>query len=186
MHEISLNQVIKDYLTGKEIELTTYEDLRQSLAKILVEEKGYPKERISPKVKLSLTLPDCTYEVVLDFVVFDAAEKPLLLLAFCAGEVASFIRQYVAVARLFSPSIPLVLVTDTKEAYLVQSSDKKVLSKGYFALPTYTELEKLAKEAPRPNLTDKQRQKEACIAHAYFALSDSCCSQACNLKDRLE
>lgn len=186
MHEVSLNQVIKDYLTGKDIELTTYEDLRQSLAKMLVEEKGYPKERIFPKVKLSLALPDCAYDVVLDFVVFDAAKKPLLLLAFCAGEVASFIRQYVAAARLFTPPIPLILVTDTKEAYLVQSSDKKVLSKGYFALPTYTELEKLAREAPLPKLTDKQKQKETCIAHAYFALSDSCCSKVCNLKDRAE
>ncbi|KUJ96547.1 MAG: hypothetical protein PWR24_653 [Desulfonauticus sp.] len=186
MHEISLNQVITDYLTGKEIELTTYEDLRQSLAKILVEEKGYPKKQIKPKVKLKIQLKDCSYDIVLDFVVFNEENQPMLLLAFCAGEVASFVRQYVAAARLFTPPIPLVLVTDTKEAYLVQAKDKKVLEKGYFAIPTYEELKVLVQKAPLPNLEAVQREKESCVAHAYFALSDSCCSRACQLKDKSE
>ena len=41
MHEVSLGGVIADYLTGEQLERTTYEDLRQALAKFLVEERGF-------------------------------------------------------------------------------------------------------------------------------------------------
>ena len=40
MHEVSLGQSIQDYLTGENLDMTTYEDLRQGLARLLVEEKG--------------------------------------------------------------------------------------------------------------------------------------------------
>ena len=50
MHEESLGNVIRDYLTGEELVETSYEEFRQALARLLVEEKGYPKARLSPKV----------------------------------------------------------------------------------------------------------------------------------------
>ena len=34
MHEVSLNRVITDYISGQEIMDTTYEDLRQALARM--------------------------------------------------------------------------------------------------------------------------------------------------------
>ena len=34
MHEVSLNQLITDYVSGREIMDTTYEDLRQALARM--------------------------------------------------------------------------------------------------------------------------------------------------------
>ena len=50
MHEESLGNVIRDYLTGEELVETSYEEFRQALARMLVEEKGYPKDRLTPKV----------------------------------------------------------------------------------------------------------------------------------------
>ncbi|WP_456325637.1 type I restriction enzyme HsdR N-terminal domain-containing protein [Desulfonauticus submarinus] len=176
MHEVSVNQTIKDYLTGKEIELTTFEDIRQALAKMLVEEKGYPKKYIVPKEQIELILEDEIFPITLDFVVYDEQKNPLLLLAFCFGEIASFVRQYIAVARLHVPFIPLILLTDTKDAYLIQSGDKKVLQRGYFGIPTYQELKELAKKAPSFSLDEKKKKAETCLAHAYFALSGPCCS----------
>ncbi|MDQ7031968.1 MAG: type I restriction enzyme HsdR N-terminal domain-containing protein [Desulfonauticus sp.] len=177
MHETSLNQTIQDYLTGKEIELTSFEDIRQALAKMLVEEKGYPRENIKAKQKLSLSLEnDKSFEILIDFIIYDPQKKPLMLLAFCPGEVASFVRQYIAVARLYDPFIPLVLVTDTKEAYLIQSADKKILQKGYYAIPTYSELADLAQKAPSFKLDAKKQKAETCLAHAYFALTAGCCN----------
>ena len=102
MHEVSLQQTINDYITSEEIELSTYEDIRQALARILVEEKGYPKENIFPKVELDLDINQKPFTVSLDFIIKDQG-KPVLLLAFCAGEVSSYVRQYIAAARLFDP-----------------------------------------------------------------------------------
>lgn len=53
MHETSLGSVLRDYLTGESIDETTYEEFRQALARLLVEEKGYPRERLRPKVPLN-------------------------------------------------------------------------------------------------------------------------------------
>lgn len=50
MHETSLGETLRDYLTGESIEATTYEDLRQALARLLVEGLGYPAERVVPRL----------------------------------------------------------------------------------------------------------------------------------------
>jgi hypothetical protein len=179
MHEVSLQQTINDYLTGEEIELTTYEDIRQALAKILVQEKGYPRENIFPKVELKLDIAEPgkkTFTITLDFIVKDQ-EKPVMLLAFCAGEVSSYVRQYISVARLFEPPIPLVLVTDTNDARLVRTSDKKVLAQGFHSIPTWSELRKLCSNLPEiPPLAQEKKQKETRLAYAFFSLTEGNCS----------
>ncbi len=58
MHEVSLGQSIRDYLTGEQVDATTYEDLRQALARLLVEERGYPATALCPRVEVRFALPD--------------------------------------------------------------------------------------------------------------------------------
>jgi hypothetical protein len=180
MHEVSLQQTINDYITGEEIELSTYEDIRQALAKILVEEKGYPKENIFPKVELNLDINQKPFTVSLDFIIKDQG-KPVLLLAFCAGEVSSYVRQYISAARLFDPPIPLVVVTDSKDARLVRTSDKKIVAQGFNSIPRWNELRQLLSEIPEPTLTPEKKQKEARLAYAFFSLTDGCCT-SCSSK----
>jgi len=174
MHETSLGQTITDYLTGQQIENTTFEDIRQTLAQIMVEEKGYPKDKIQPKKTISIPTTDGNLTITLDFVIYDDQNNPILLLTFVPGEVVSFIRQYIAAARLHQPVIPLVVITDTQNACLVQTADKKIIERGYFALPNYKELKQLAANAPVCKLNDKIKKAEICIANAYFSLSGPC------------
>jgi len=174
VHEISLGQTITDYLTGQEIENTTFEDIRQALAKMMVEEKHYPRDKIKAKKILTIPTPEGSLSISLDFVIFDEQDNPLLLLAFVPGEVISFVRQYIAAARLHQPVIPLVVVTDTQNACLVQTGDKKILERGYFALPGYETLKKLAQKAPLFKLNPKNQKAETCIANAYFSLNGPC------------
>jgi len=178
MHEVSLEQTIYDYITGKKIDLTTYEDIRQALAKILVEEKGYPKENIFPKVELNLDIAQKSYTITLDFIIKDQG-KPVLLLAFCPGEVSSYVRQYISAARLFDPPIPLIIVTDSKDARLVRSYDKKIIEQGFNSIPSWNELRALSSNVPEPELTPEKKLKEARLAYAYFSLTDGCCSSRC-------
>ncbi len=179
MHEVSLNQVITDYLTGDSIELTTYEDIRQSLARFLVEEKKYPLENIRSKYPLELDLGKERYIIHVDFVIYHQ-EKPVLILAFCPGAVSTFITQYLCLARIFPGSpVPYVIVTDSKDASLMKVRTKKEICRGYNCFPMWDELVKMAEEAGSFTITGERLEKDKRVAYAMFALSDACCSSDC-------
>ncbi|WP_291323731.1 type I restriction enzyme HsdR N-terminal domain-containing protein [Desulfonatronospira sp.] len=179
MHEVSFDQIIKDYLTGEDLQMTTYEDIRQSLARILVEEKGYPHDNIIPRYELELDLTDRKYTIKIDFVViFD--NRPVLILGFCPGAVSTFITQYVSAGRLI-PEGPasFAVITDSKDASLVRISDKKELCRGFHCIPTWDYLQTLYHECEHAIFSPERLEKEKRVAHAMFALSDGYCSDKC-------
>ena len=57
MHEVSLGATLRDYLTGQDVDHTTYEDLRQALARLLVEELGHPLGLVEPRVRVRFDVP---------------------------------------------------------------------------------------------------------------------------------
>jgi len=183
MHEVRFDQVIQDYLTGENLQMTTYEDIRQALARILVEEKGYPLNNIKPRYKLSLGLDDVDYSIKLDFLV-TIDEHPVLILGFCPGAVSTYITQYVSVARIFPGGpVPFVLVTDSKDASLVRVKDKKEICRGYHCIPNWQQLHNMYNECPDCSFTPERLEKEKRVAHAMFALSDGYCSSICTISN---
>lgn len=179
MHEVSLNQVITDYLSGHEIDLTTYEDIRQAIAKLLVEEKHYPPENIKSKYELELDLDGNKYTIIIDFVVYYEG-RPILILSFCPGAVSTFITQNLCLARIFpGHAVPFVIVTDSKDAALMNVAQKKELCRGYHCIPYWDDLINLAKDAKPITISDERKDKDKRVAYAMFALSDSCCSTQC-------
>lgn len=181
MHEVSFGNTIRDYLTGEEIEETTYEEFRQALAKLLVEERGFPKEQLTAKVPLAYSIDGKEYSRALDLVASDEQGRPILVVIFCSGKVGTFERE-TAVAGRLAPNgpAPLALATDTKDASLMASQNGEVLAKGMAAIPYWDDLLKLAEtHAPRP-LTAEDRAKLTRIFHAYCGfLVDSCCNAPC-------
>ncbi len=181
MHEVSFNQVIQDYLTGDNIQMTTYEDIRQSLARVLVEEKKYPVENIIPRYVLPLGLDDVDYSVIVDFVV-TIEGQPAMVMGFCPGAVSTFITQYICVARFFPGGpVPFVLVTDSRDVSLLRVSDKKEFCRGYHCIPSWEQLQEMYKQFPGCSFTPDRLEKEKRVAYAMFALSDSCCTSRCNI-----
>lgn len=180
MHETSLNQVITDYITGSEIQATTYEDLRQSIARILVEDKKYPADQIKTKVPLRFDVQGEVVEYAMDFLVH-VQGNPALLVAFCPGAVASYLRQYVAAARIISDPPPaLVYVTDTNEGILMRTVDGHRLGEGFSSLPDYKTLQDMLQTHFCPPLDEKKKAQARNVVHAFFALSSGCCSDACS------
>ncbi|MFP4167292.1 MAG: type I restriction enzyme HsdR N-terminal domain-containing protein [Desulfonatronovibrionaceae bacterium] len=180
MHETSLNQVITDYVTGEDIQATTYEDLRQSIARLLIQDKGYPREAVQTKVPLVFEVQGTKVEYSIDFLIY-AGQNPALLVAFCPGAVASYLRQYVAAARIVSDPPPaLVFVTDTKEGVLMRVSDGKRLGDGFQALPDHSSLQEMVDNHPAPKVDPKTRQKARNLVHAFFSLSGECSSYTCS------
>lgn len=180
MHEVSLNRVITDYLTGREIMDTTYEDLRQALAKMLVEDRKYPRESIIPKYELRFDVAGEEHNVNIDLAVFGPEGEPLLALFFCPGEVGTFVRESVAAARIHaSGPFPLVGVTDSMEMQLVETRTGQILAEGFHAVPLWMDLPALAGLHPCPPLSEERLVMERRILLAYDGLGGPCCGGEC-------
>jgi hypothetical protein len=186
MHEVSLGQTIHDYLTGKNVEVTTYEDLRQGLARMLVEEKGYPKDKLKPKVPITFTIDGKPFERRIDLVAYagsDPANKmltPLMALVFCSGTPETYTREAVYAGRLLPDGpAPLVVVTDTKDARLLRTADGKELACGFQGIPEWEELLVLAAEHPAPVLDPERILKEQRIFYMYSGFLEACCAKTC-------
>lgn len=182
MHEVSLGGVIRDYLTGQDRERTTYEDLRQALARFLVEERGYPFERLVPRYAVSYSVRDGVFAREADIALLGENDIPRLLLVFCPGQIRSYAREVTALCRLTLPvPCPLAVVTDMREAELFASADGAVLAAGLRSLPGPADLARLAAEHPAVCLTPEQRDRESRILHAYTGLLKTCCGESCSV-----
>jgi hypothetical protein len=184
MHEVSLGYTIADYLSGASIEATTYEDLRQAIARMLVERKGYPADRLRSKVRVTFPVGGDRYTHIVDLVAYDDMDRPLVLILFCAGEVETYVREAIAAARLMEEGAPpLAVVTDTRSAILVSVGDKRHLEhRNYQALPDWDRLHELAGEVPTYELNEQRRIVEGRLLYALSELR-SCCGDECETGD---
>jgi len=184
MHEVSLGGALRDYLTGEQVEATTYEDVRQALAKLLVEEKRFPKTALKAKIGIRFPIDGTDFTRMIDLAAYAEGSSPLLLVIFCSGEPGSYRRESLAAARLHPVSpAPLVLVTDTKEAYLYATATGEELGHGMRAVPAWDELLALAAAHPAPAPGPDQIDKERRILYAYSELLEGCgCPHACRPK----
>ncbi len=182
MHEESLNRVIRDYLTGEEVAETSYEEFRQALAKLLVEERDYPKDRLCAKVGVCFPVDGRDYTRMVDLAAFSGDGAPLLAVIFCSGEPGSYIRETLAASRLFPGGpAPLALITDTREALLLRVADGRILARGGMrVIPFHDELAALAASSAAPPLSEAALARERRILFAYSEfLSGGCCAGAC-------
>jgi hypothetical protein len=184
MHEESLGNVIRDYLTGEAIDETSYEEFRQALARLLVEEKGYPKSRLVPKIGVCFPVDGQDYTRMVDLMATGDAGEPLLFVIFCSGEPGSYVREALAAARIYDKGpVPLVLVTDTRDAILLEAATGRELARGMRAVPDWQTM--IGLNAPRPALSEEALARERRILFAYSELlSGGCCQAACRPKAR--
>lgn len=178
MHEVSKGAWVCDYLTGEQIEETTYEDCRQELSRMFVEELGYPRERLRPKVGVTFPIDGKDYCRVVDLVAVDDAGWPLLLVFFTAGQPGTFDREIVAAARLIEGGpAPLAIATDTKDAVLHETATGTLVAQGTdAALPDWERLQELARKHPPREMSDKAMMLEGRILYTYSEyIYGSCC-----------
>lgn len=183
MHETSLGGTLRDYLTGEEIDETTFEEFRQALARFMVEEKGYPKEQLKAKVPLSYCVEGEEYERPIDLVLYDEDGKPVFIVIFCAGEVGSFERETVCAGRLIEGGpVPYALVSDSMDASLMDVRTGDRIERSMNAVPEYGKLLEMVDEAEVRPLTDEQKEKQTRVFHTYCGfIYGTCCSESCSL-----
>lgn len=180
MHEVSLGQTIQDFLTGESLEMTTYEDLRQGLARLLVEEKGYPKDNLTPKVPIQFEIDGKPFVRNVDLVVSSDQNKPALALVFCSGTPETYTREAVYAGRLLpNGPAPLVIVTDTKDARLLRTTDGKELASGFSSIPSWEALQELLVLNQPPALNPDRIAREQRVFYMYSGFLEGCCGKEC-------
>jgi len=166
----------EDYLTGEVIVDTDDERCRQELAKFLVEKKGYAKEDLEPRLCIETLYNKQFVASTIDITV-RIAGKRLMILRFAPGSLVTRERSAIAAARVLEPAyqIPLAVVTNCKDAEVVDTYTGKVLNQGLEAIPSRKEAEELVKKLRFEPFSDEtKKDRERRILNAYDV--EVCCA----------
>ena len=171
---------LTDYLTGEELPDTDDERFRQQLARFMVEEKGYEAGELEPRLCLETVFNKTYVKSTIDLTVrLDG--KRVMILRYGPGSLVTRERSAVAAARLLEPAyrIPLAVVTNGRDAELLDTASGDVLASGMEGIPTRQQLLARLPELDFEPFTDpRRREKEERILNA-FDLEVCCRGMSC-------
>lgn len=164
-----------DYLTAEELTDTDDERLRQGLYKMMVEEKGYVREELTPRLYIDTLFTRNFVRSTIDITV-TLANRQTLIVRYGPGSLVSRERSAIAAARVLNPeySIPLAVVTNGRDAELIDTFTGTILETGMEAIPDREKLLSLLPDlayVPRP--VDKKLERELRILNAFDI--ERCC-----------
>jgi hypothetical protein len=158
-----------DYITGETIVDTDDERCRQELARFLVEDKGYAKSELEPRLCIE-TLYNGQFVASSIDIAVRMAGKRFMILRFAPGSLVTRERSAIAAARVLEPAhqIPLAVVTNCRDAEVLDTYTGRVVGQGLDAIPGRKEAEEMIKELRFEPFDDKTRiDREKRILNAY-------------------
>jgi hypothetical protein len=165
-HHLVLGELI-DRVTGETLPDTHDERYRQKIASILLDEKGYRKADIQPRLDLILQADTKKAAITVDFLI-TLGGKPSMLVKYGPGSMVTRRRPCLAMARLLTPyQIPVVVVTNGEDAEIIDGPDGRVVATGLAAIPTRADLEKHLAAHDWKRLSPERKEMESRIAFCY-------------------
>lgn len=168
-----------DYLTGEELPDTDDERYRQQLARLLVEEKGYAKYELQPRLTIETRFNSQFVRSVIELTV-QIDDRQALILRYGPGSLVTRERPAIAAARILNPDyrVPLAVVTNLRDAELLETKTGKVLATGMEGIPDREELVAMMTDLEiEPYADEAKREKEARILNAFDV--EVCCHGTC-------
>jgi hypothetical protein len=165
----------KDYLTGEELPDTDDERLRQDLARMLVEEKGFAKEDLEARLSIETLFNHIFVRSIIDLIV-SVNGKRLFVLRYGPGSIVTREKPALAAARVLDKTcrIPLAVVTNSRDAELLETKTGKVLAVGMEAIPDRAQAEQLSLEYPSlPPLSGEERERNLRVLNVFDL--EACC-----------
>jgi hypothetical protein len=166
---------LRDYLTGEELTDTDDERNRQQLARMMVEEKGYAKGDLEPRrfveTLFSAEFVRSTIELVVSL-----EGKRFMIIRYGPGSLVSRERSAIAAARVLEDQyqIPLAVVTNGRDAELLDTATGQVLASGMEAIPDYRQARELLPTLVfRERMEGKKRERELRILNTFDV--EICC-----------
>ncbi len=186
-HHLILGK-LADFITGETLDDTHDERYKQYLARLLVEDKGYPKNEIEPRCELLVKAGDLRAIVKVDFkitlllpshsqaVAREKEEKTriCMIVKYGPGSLVTRQRPALAASRLLaSYQIPVVVVTNGQDADIMDGASGKVILSGLESIPSRPVLIQLTENARFNQIPAKQAEMESRIVYA-FEIDGSC------------
>ncbi len=174
--------VLQDYLTGEELPDTDDERTRQWLARMLVEEKGYSRDELEPRLCIETTFNHIFVRSIIDLTV-RIEGRHLFILRYGPGSLVTREKSVIAAARVLDPDyrIPYGVITNGRDAELLETARGKVLARGMEAIPDRRQAEKLLQEARFEPYDDPGQREKALRVLNTFDLEICCRGDSCKL-----
>ncbi len=165
-HHLILGQLV-DFVTGQTLPDTHDERYRQKITRLLVEQKGYAKSHIVPRRQLKVNVDQKCAQVPITLTV-TIADRTAMLLQYSPGSLVTRHRPALAMARLLAPyQIPLVVVTNGRQADILDGASGKIRATGLDSIPTQKELTALVRKSPFKPIAKERIEMEARIVMAF-------------------
>ena len=167
---------LQDYLTGETLPDTDDERIRQDLARLLVERLGYGKDELEPRLTIDTCYNQNRTRTLIELTARIEGRR-LFILRYGPGSLVTRERAAVAAARVLDPDyrIPLAIVTNGRDAELLETEQGRVLATGMECIPTREQAGILRRQyAFAPYVDPGRRDKALRILNVYD--QEVCCA----------
>ena len=131
-----------DHLNGEELTDTDDERIRQQISVSMIEERGYRREELTPRLFIETLFTRNFVRSVIDLTV-SLDGRQVMILRYGPGSLVSRERSALAAARVLNREyiIPLAVVTNGRSSLLLDTTTGKVLDDSETAIPSRTKLQ---------------------------------------------
>ncbi len=163
--------MITDFITGEMVPDIGAEANRQDVERFLVNEKGFSKEDIEVDVDIELVIAGEPYKSEIDLV--GCVEGTRYMAIKCvAASLGSREREIIAASRLLeSHQIPISVVSDGKNAFVLDTVSGKKLGEGLNAIPSRDKIKKKLNPSELIPLPAERLEKEKLIFRSYDVMN---------------
>ena len=165
-HHLILGELV-DAINGESLPDTHDERYRQKIARLLIEERGFRREELTPRIPITLHVGGKPVRLRLDLIVC-IDEQIAMLIKYAPGSLTTRHQVALAASRLLAPfQVPFSIVTNGEDADLIDNFSNSVVAQGLEGIFTREELvTRLRSRAPIV-VTDFHRDLAERILHAY-------------------
>lgn len=171
-HHLILGELV-DFITGEVISDTHDERYRQSMARLLVNDKGFDKNEIQTRFKLLTRAGEKRAIVPVDFVI-SVAGRVCMIVKYGPGSLVTRHRSVLAASRLVTDyQIPVAVVTNGEQADVLKGHTGEVMQQGLEAIPDKKKLLQGMSDFSFTPITRKRAEMESRIIYC-FEVDGSC------------
>ncbi len=163
----SPHEMITDFVTRKEVPNIGVEENRQAVEKLLVESKRYTRDDIEVDAAIEFDMPDERFRSNVDLVV-SVNGKRFMVIKCAPGSLGSRHRETLAAARLLDDyQIPLCVVTDGKDADILDSITGDLIRQGVNNIPSRQEAAGYMEDIRLEPYPENKVKRERIIFRSY-------------------
>ncbi|MGA7277247.1 MAG: type I restriction enzyme HsdR N-terminal domain-containing protein [Desulfocapsaceae bacterium] len=132
---------LNDYLNGEELTDTDDERIRQQISKMMVEELGYRRQELIPRLTIETLFTRNFVTSTIELTV-ELEGRQVMIIRYGPGSLVSRERSALAAARVLNGAyrIPLAVVTNGRDALLLDTITTAILAQGMEAIPNREQL----------------------------------------------